>query len=250
MITLAVIAVLAFFGLTAKYFENMGVPNWVAFLIILAFAVAAVFPPLMVGNVTISFAGFVMPLILGIVAMFALGATSNLARAFAGVFAIAGITVAARVAYEPLDYSGAIPSMLIVGIVGGFASYLICGNRLSMLSALTVGVVLGDFVSAMLFRFVTMGTGHILRLGEFGEFDTVVIGLAVGAITLEIAGLIMRSRTRVPKTVKTPIVVPALIEAGEDVKIDDESKNAEESKIAETAEDDDVYEEYFNDDID
>ena len=244
LITLAVIAVLIFFGLTAKYFANMGVPNWVALLIVLAFAVAAVFPPLMMNAVSISFSGFVLPLLLGIVAMFALGATSNLFRAVLGTLAVAGVTVAARVAYEPLDYTGAIPSILIVGIVGGVVSYLICGNRLSMLASITVGIVLGDFISAMLFRFVTFATGHVLRLGNYGVFDATVIGVAVGAITLEIAGLIMRSRARSTKTQKSLAAVPALIEAGEDTKL------SEENKKTDSEEEEDVYEDYFNDDVD
>ena len=244
LVTLAVVAVIIFFGLTAKYFENMGVPNWVALLIVLAFSVAAVFPPLMTNAVSLSFAGFVLPLLLGIVAMAALGFTSNLARAAIGTLAIAGVTVAARVAYEPFDYSSAIPSILIVGIVGGVASFAICGNRLSMLASLTVGVVLGDFISAMLFRFVTDSTGGLLRLGVFGIFDAVVVGAVVGAVTLEIVGLIIRARARAPKARKSLAVVPALIEAGEDTKIEEEIEKSD------NTEEDEVYEDYFNDDID
>ena len=107
MILLAAIAVMIFFGLTDRFFSKMGVANWVAFLIVLAFAVAAVFPPLVTGgNVSFSYAGFFLPLLLGVVAMFALGANSSLLRAIVGAMVIAGITVASRIAVPPVGNYG------------------------------------------------------------------------------------------------------------------------------------------------
>lgn len=238
MILLAVLAVMIFFGITAGYFEKMGVANWVAFLIVLAFAVAAVFPPLVTGGgVSLSYAGFFLPLLLGVVCMFALGANSTLVRAVIGTMAIAGIVIASRVALVPSDYRSSIPSVLIVGFVSGFASFLICRTRLAVLAATLVGIVLGDFITAMIFRFAVNGTG-LFALGQNGIFDCAVLASLVGGFTVAVAELIMRaarSRVRAPALAQT--------EAAED-------NDLPESEMIPPHEDDDLFDEYFNDDID
>ena len=241
MILLAAIAVMIFFGLTDRFFSKMGVAKWVAFLIVLAFAVAAVFPPLVTGgNVSFSYAGFFLPLLLGVVAMFALGANSSLLRAIVGAMAIAGITVASRIAVPPVgNYGNAVASILIVGFAGGITAFIIGQGRLAMLASVLCGVVLGDFICAMLFRFVTGATGTLFMLGQNGIFDTLIVTALVGGISLEIGNLIRRSVT---SRQSAPVAVQ--FEAGEDVKFDSEEKRTS------IDEEDDLFEDYFNDDVD
>ena len=241
MLVLAAIAVMIFFGLTDRFFSKMGVANWVAFLVVLAFAVAAVFPPLVTGgNVSFSYAGFFLPLLLGVVAMFALGANSSLLRALVGALAIAGLTVASRIAIPPVEgYKSAIASILIVGFAGGITAFIIGQGRLAMLASVLCGVVLGDFICAMLFRFVTGATGTMFMLGQNGIFDSLVTAALVGGITLEIGNLIRRAATN-----RQAVPVAAQFEAGEDVKFDSTEKTVP------ADEEDDLFEDYFNDDVD
>ena len=243
MILLAVMAVMIFFGLTDRFFAKMGVANWAAFLIILAFAVAAVFPPLLVGRVTLSYAGFFLPLMLGTVAMFALGANSTLLRAIVGTLAVAGIVLATRVAFVPTGYSSAIPSILIIGFAGGIAAYIIAQSRLAVLASVLCGIVLGDFASAMILRFA-LDTGYLLQLGQNGIFDALVLSLIIGAVTLEVAAVITRAVSRRIENASSTPALASQIEAAEDVKID------ENDVMLPADEDDDLFEDYFNDDID
>lgn len=245
MILLAVLAVLIFFGVTDRYFSHMGVANWVAFLIVLAFAVAAMFPPLTTATgVSFSYAGFFLPLLLGTVTLFALGANASLLRAVVGGMAVAGIVIATRVAVVPVaSYSAAIPALLIAGFAGGIVSFVIGQSRLAALSSLLCGCVLGDFICAMLFRFVTEST-YWLQLGQNGMFDTVVLGTIVGGLTAEIAAVAHRALSRRRSDDYMPVnAAVAQTEAAEDTAVDAANANL-------TEEDDDLYDDYFNDDID
>lgn len=243
MIVLAITAVLLFFGVSNRFFAKTGVANWVAFLIVLAFAVASLFPPLTTERgVSFSFAGFVMPLLLGVVCLFALGANANLLRAIVGALSVAGIVIAARVALPPIDgYRAAMPSIFLAGIAGGIVAFAVGQNRLSMLAAALVGAVLGDFITAMLFRFVLLSSGYLFALGQFGAFDIAVLATLTGGVTLEISHAIVRAvRRRRGKLSPAPEVQ---FEAGEDTLLISPEKKEDD-------EDDDLYDDYFNDDID
>lgn len=244
MILLAVVAVMIFFGITAGFFREMGVANWVAFLVVLAFAIAAVFPPLVTGtNVSFSYAGFFLPLLLGVVMMFALGYGGNLLRAVVGALAVAGIVVAPRIALPPVsDYRAAIPAICIVGFAGGITAFVIGRNRLAMLGATLTGIVLGDFITALLFRFVTGATGNLLQLGQNGIFDTIVLTVLVGGVTLEAVHLIARAVSR-RRASGAPAFAEATTEAAEDNAFSHE-------EFGGVTEDDDLFDDYFNDDID
>lgn len=239
MILLATLAVAIFFGITAKFFEKMGVANWVAFLIVLAFAVAAVFPPLIVGTVSFSYAGFFLPLLLSAVLMFAIGINGTLARTVAGVLAIAGIVIATRVAIVPIGNNAATASILIIGFAGGIVSFIIGQNRFAVLASTLGGIVLGDFITAMIFRFVTDTTGYMLQLGQNGIFDTVVLSAIVGCVTLEIVNLISNAFSR-HRVVREAVQ----FEASED------NMFKESDLMLPPNEEDDIYDDYFNDDID
>ena len=244
MILLAVLAVSIFFGITDSFFGKMGVANWVAFLVVLAFAVAAVFPPLVTGaNVSFSYAGFFLPLLLGVVTLFALGANSSLLRAVVGALSVAGIVIAARIALPPVaGYRAAVPSILIAGFAGGITAFVIGQSRLATLSATLCGTVLGDFVAAMLFRFVTGAPGVVLQLGQNGIFDSAVLAAIVGGVSVEIV-----QRVRQALSHRTAAYVPqgaaVNIEAAEDMPISEKNE-----RFSHETEGDDVYKDYFDDD--
>ena len=90
--------------------------------------------------------GFFLPVMLGAVAMFAIGANAGLLRAIVGALSVAGVTLAARVAFPPVSYTAAIASILIVGFAGGIVSYIIGQHRLAALASTRGGIVLGDFI--------------------------------------------------------------------------------------------------------
>ncbi len=239
MIVLAVIAVLIFFGITGGFFEKMGVANWVAFLVVLAFAVAAVFPPLITGSgVSFSYAGFFLPLLLGVVTLFALGPNGALLRALVGAMAIAGIVVASRVAIPPLTYRNAVGSILLIGFIGGTVAFIIGRSRLATVSSVLCGIVLGDFIAAMLFRFVTGMSDNLLQLGQNGIFDALTLAMLVGGIVLELVDLVGHT-----VRARRPAAMAVQMEAAEDNAIPA-------SEYTALKEEDDLFEDYFNDDID
>lgn len=253
MILLAVLAVLIFFGLTDRFFAKMGVANWVAFLVVLAFAVAAVFPPLAIGSVTLSYAGFFLPVILAVVSMFAIGANGSLIRAIVAALAVAGVVLSTRVAFVPSGgYRNTLISVLIIGLSGGIVAYIIGQGRLAVFASLLGGIVLGDFISAMIFRFV-LGESYLFQLGQNGIFDSIVLAVIVGGVTLEIANRIIVKVTGAADVPRLASKTAAQTEAAEDIRLDKPSSVipiGDADDLIPPGEEDDLYDEYFNDDID
>lgn len=240
IVLLATLAVLVFFGITDSFFSAFGVANWVAFLVVAAFAVASMFPPLVTETgVSFSYAGFFLPLLLGVVTLFALGLSANLLRAVVGSVAVAGIVIAARVAFVPVSsYTAAVPSILIAGFAGGIAAFAIGQHRLAALGALLIGCVLGDFTVAMLFRFVTEST-YLLQLGQNGMFDSLVLALVTSGCVAVLTKAVSRAFARRRGKYSVPIgaAVPTA-EAGQDNDLPEGTAQTEE---------DDLYDDYFED---
>ena len=232
MILLAVLAALIFFGAASHYFSKIGVANWVAFLVVFGLAVAAVLPPLRFYGVTLSYAGFFVPLLLGLIAFFSVLRSGGILRTLAAIPAVAGIVLAARITFSP--FVNSIPSMLLIGIIGGVAAYAIGRTHIAVLTAVLLGIVLGDVIATLLFRYV-LDTSVLLSFGQYGIFDAIVLGLLVSGIVLEASGAVARlwrERRTVP-------IAAAAIEAGEDNDFEKVTREEEED-----------FSEYFNDDID
>ncbi|MDE7395147.1 MAG: hypothetical protein K2M95_03400 [Clostridiales bacterium] len=234
MILLAVLAALIFFGATSHFFSEMGVANWVAFLVVFGVALAAVFPPLrFYGGVSFSYAGFFAPLLIGLFMFFSVLKSGGILRTLAGIPAVAGIVLAARISFPP--FTNSIPSMLIIGLVGGVAAFLVGRSRIAMLASVLLGIVLGDVIATLLFRYV-LGTATILPFGQYGIFDAFVLGVLVAGFTTEMVGMIAGAMHR--QRVSTMPVATA-IEAGKDNAFNPD-----------TLYEDEDFDEYFNDDID
>lgn len=231
LILLTVLATLIFFGVTSRFFSALGIANWVAFLIVFSIGVAALFPPLRFAGMSYSWAGFFVPLLLGMILFFALAKTGGVFRTFAAVPAVAGIVLATRITFSPSE--NFIPSMLIIGFLGGAAAFLICRNRMATMASVMLGLVLGDAITVLLQRFV-LGTLSTLSYGQFGMFDTFVLTALVAGVMAEIAAIVKTSAQRKQYAGTRSA---SAFEAGEDPDVVPRLDDEEDSEL-------------FNDDID
>ena len=62
LILLSALAILTFFGVTERFFRKVGIPDWLAFLLVLSFVIGAVVPEIPIGTrVTLNVGGFIIP---------------------------------------------------------------------------------------------------------------------------------------------------------------------------------------------
>ncbi len=214
LVLLAVIAILIFFGLSDKFFKNLGVASWIGFLIALALIVGAVIPNITIGGFTMNLGGFIVPIIGMIILAAFIGWNWDLARLAFAEISVAAVAVATRVLILP-DNSGMIlAASLIVGFVGGTVAYLIGRSRLSTLAAVMGGVVLGDLIVNLIYVY-GIG-GYTFSMGTRGVFDSIIVGCVFGILLLEAVVTARRaaSNKRVANTSMST-------ESGEDVNKDD-----------------------------
>ena len=200
LVLLAIVAIMIFFGVSEKFFRRMGVPNWLAFLLVLALIVGAVVPSIKIGNFAMNVGGFIIPLIIMVVLDVVIGWTPELFRTMIATLAVAALALGVRVLIMPTTTGMMLVSSLIVGFVGGAVAYLIGGTRLSTLSGVMGGIVLGDVAVNFVYVF---GIGDMTySLGSRGVFDSIIIAAVFGVMILEFVGFARRSNEnkRINKT--------------------------------------------------
>lgn len=238
LVLLAIVAVLIFFGLTTRFFKRIGVANWLAFLLVLALVVGAVLPNIRIGTMfSMNIGGFLLPLSVTVFLMIMLGANSNLAKSVLALLAVASVAISTRMLMMPTSMGMQIGASIIVGIVGGAVAYLIAKSRLGTLAAAMGGIVLGDIVVSLVYRFVTETTGNVLMLGVNGVFDSLIIASVFGVLLAEVIGFARRMAS--DRRISAGVVQT---ESAED--------NLFEGYTIAPSEDEDGFDDYFNDDID
>lgn len=214
LVLLAVIAILIFFGLSDKFFKNLGVASWIGFLIALALIVGAVIPNITIGGFTMNIGGFIVPIIGMIILAAFIGWNWDLARLAFAEISVAAVAVATRVLILPENTGMILAASLIVGFVGGTVAYLIGRSRLSTLAAVMGGVVLGDLIVNLIYVY-GIG-GYNFSMGTRGVFDSIIIGCVFGILLLE-AVVTARRATSNRRVANTSMNA----ESGEDVDKDE-----------------------------
>lgn len=215
LVLLAVVAILIFFGLSERFFKNMGVPEWLGFVIALALIVGAVIPNIAIGDgFVMNIGGFIIPIIGMTVLAFFIGANWDLARMFFAELSVAAVAVATRVLILPNTSGNILATTLIVGFIGGTVAFLIARSRVATLASVMGGVVLGDLI--INFIYVYGIGGYVFSMGTRGVFDSIVIGCVFGILLLEAVATARRvtsSKRLASSTLNT--------ESGEDDDFDD-----------------------------
>ncbi|MCL2062337.1 MAG: hypothetical protein FWH03_06925 [Firmicutes bacterium] len=224
LLLLAVLAVLTFFGFSERFFRKIGIPDWLAFLLILAFVIGAVVPVIPIGTrVTLHVGGFLVPASLFVILLIVSPVKKEKLRTLLAVFAVAGISVAARMLLRPNSEGLYFVLSVVTGLACGIAAYLAGRTRAATLAGALGGVVLGDIINNIILRFVY---GAPIAFGSFGVFDSVVLAAVVGIVLLEAVQAIKRTmhQKRVSKRVLQA-------EFAEDTLLKDASVEKENEKI-------------------
>lgn len=191
LILLALVSVLIFFGATEKFFRKLGMPNWLAFLLVLALIVGAIIPSIRIGGFSVNVGGFLIPLVIMIILDLLMGASPELFRTLIATLSIAAVALAVRILIKPTNGAMIITASLIVGFLGGAIAYLIGGTRLSTLSSVMGGIVLGDILTNTLY---VLGSDNLsFALGSRGVFDSIIIAAVFGVALYEIVTIARRS---------------------------------------------------------
>ncbi len=215
LVLLAVVAILIFFGLSERFFKNMGVPEWLGFVIALALIIGAVIPNISIGDgFVMNIGGFIIPVIGMIVLAFFVGANRDLLRLFFAELSVAAVAVATRALILPNTSGNILAATLIVGFVGGAVAFLIARSRVATLASVMGGVVLGDIIVNLIYVY-GIG-GYVFSLGTRGVFDSIIIGCVFGALLLE--AVVAAKRASSSKRVASSALNT---ESGEDDDFDD-----------------------------
>lgn len=186
LILLGVVAVAVFFGAAERFFRKVGVPNWSAFLLVLALLVGAVVPNIRIGGFTMNLGGFAVPLAITVLCAALIGWDGELLRSGIALLGGAAIYTATRMLVAPTSTAMTVTASVVGGFLVGAIAYLISGSRLGTAAAATGGVVLGDLFVSLIYHFFIDGSA--VSLGTRGVFDTMVIALVFGLLMCEIIG--------------------------------------------------------------
>ena len=194
LIILGVIAVAVFFGAAERFFRKIGVPNWSAFLLVLALVAGAVVPEIRIGSFTMNLGGFAVPAVIAVISAVLIGWDGELFRSGIALLAAASAYTAVRMLIVPDTTAMTITASVVGGFLVGAVAYLISGSRLGTALAATGGTVIGDLLVSLVYRFFIDGSG--VSLGTRGAFDSMVIALVFGLLLSEVIGSIRSAYRR------------------------------------------------------
>ncbi|MCL2798028.1 MAG: hypothetical protein FWD58_08255 [Firmicutes bacterium] len=234
LILLSVLAVLTFFGVSERFFRKIGVPDWLAFLLLLTFVVGAVVPEIPIGtSAVINVGGFIVPAVFLVIVFSVSRRKKEVARILLASLAVASVTVTARMLLRPESGGLFLAAMVITGVLGGIAAYLAGGTRLATLSGAVGGIMLGDIANNLIFHYA-FGAG--VALGSRGVFDSIIIAAVLGVVLLEIVEAIKRAASE--KSLSSSVLNT---EAAEDARLE---------KSWEEAAEEEEFKDYFENDAD
>ncbi|MCL2234112.1 MAG: hypothetical protein FWC11_06400 [Firmicutes bacterium] len=252
LVLLGIVAVLIFFGVATRFFQKIGLPSWVAFILVVAFVVGAVVPSIRIGdNFSMNVSGFMLPILMTVILFALIGGRRSVAtkntyeglRAFFAIIAVAGVAVATRLLMAPTNFASVITSSVIIGLVGGVAAYLVGMSRLATLTGAVGGIMLGDVI-VNLVQHYSFGRDYF-AFGASGVFDSIVLASVVGILVLSAISALRHAQAR--RNVKRHSLS---FEASEDQNLNEyehyHKVEGKKDKNAVTKEEEEKFREYFD----
>lgn len=233
--TLAVVAVLLFFGAAERFFDRAGLTSWLAFLLTLALIVGAVLPDITSAALIITPGGSIMPLVVSGVLVAVAVRKGEGARTLLAAIVVTMSTVAFRLIIGTESPAALLACTLTVGFAGGTLAFIAARSSLGALAGAMVGCVLGDIAAASL-AYGAFGA-ETLVLGGYGIFDSIAIACTFGCVLVEVTDALQRAAEN--KRTRTAALSA---EAGEDVDIDaDEPEEKKKDPPAEERDETDTW---------
>lgn len=210
---LAVVLVMMFFGFGERLLRGTGVPYWLAFIISVAFIAAFFIPEIKVGKVIVNAAGFILPFLVSVLFSAMIGFKLPLVRALLSMAAVGASVFAVRMLCMNLKENSVTVATLVSGFLSGLIGYFISGKARGMIASVMGGVVIGDFVFALIDYYVY--NADAIYLGLRGSYNTVIIGSVLGLLISGLLSAVIRTLNA-----KKAAKHLSFTESAEDVTID------------------------------
>lgn len=186
MILLTAAAILVFFGAAQRVLDKLRLTDRAALILIALMFFGTLIPNIVIGSVSISIGGAVIPAGICIYLLIRAGSAKERIRAILGSFVTAGILYAFSALMPNEPETIVIDPMYLYGLVGGVVAYLLGRSRRGAFICGVFGVLLADAAVAVVNRF--NGIDQQLILGGAGIFDAVVISGLLGVLLSELIG--------------------------------------------------------------
>lgn len=195
LVILGIVALLLLFGVAERVFKSFGVSYPFAFVMIGGLIGCAFIPTFTLGGaVAVNTAGFIAPLVLGIVFTVIAARMREGWRAAVTISATTSLYIAVRLLIEPL--TSELVTSIVAGFLCGAGAYLIGKTKIAALSSVFFGFFFGELISSAVDIYIY---GLPMRLGSAAVFDALVIAAVFSVLLYEmIAGIkrAMRSRNK------------------------------------------------------
>ncbi len=188
LVLLALAALLLFFGLAKKVFQVYGIAYWLAFIMVGVLIGCAFIPSFNIGSVTVNVAGFIAPVVFGVI-FFVLATRSHEAwRAAIAMLSVAALYVSVRLLVEPV--SDDVVTAITSGFLCGAVAYLVAKTRTASLAGVFTGVPLGDMIASAVGVYVSQSP---MNFGSAATFDAAVLAGVFAVVLYETVAAIKRT---------------------------------------------------------
>lgn len=186
MILLTAAAILVFFGAAQRVLDKLYLSDRTALLLIALMFFGTLIPDIVVGSVSVSIGGAVIPAAICVYLLFRAGTAKERIRAILGSLLTGGIIYAFSALMPDEPETIIIDPLYLCGIVGGLIAYMLGRSRRGAFICGVLGVLIADAAVAVVNRM--NGIQQRLVLGGGGIFDTVVISGLLGVLLAELMG--------------------------------------------------------------
>ncbi len=186
MILLTATAILVFFGVAQRVLDKLHLTDRAALVLIALMFFGTLIPNIVIGNVSISIGGAVIPVGICIYLLIRADTARERVRAVLGSFVTAGIIYALSTLMPDEPEAIVIDPMYLYGIAGGLVAYLLGRSRRGAFVCGVLGVLWADIAVSVVNRI--KGIQQQLTLGGAGVFDAMVISGLLGVVLAELIG--------------------------------------------------------------
>lgn len=186
MILLTATAILVFFGAAQRVLDKLRMTDRTALVLIALMFFGTLIPNVVIGSVSISIGGAVIPAGICVYLLIHAGTTKERVRSIVGSLITAGIIYAFSALMPDEPETIILDPLYLCGLVGGLVAYLLGRSRRGAFICGVFGVLLADAAVGIVNRL--QGIDQPLILGGAGVFDTAVISGLLGVILSELVG--------------------------------------------------------------
>ena len=188
LVLLALTVILLFFGIAKKVFNSFGITYWLAFIMVGVLIGCAFIPSFGIFNVSVNVAGFIAPLVFGIIFLVLARRSHEVWRSVVTLSVVAALYVSVILLVAPI--SDDVVTAITAGFLCGAVSYLVAKTRLASLAGVFIGVPLGDVIASAVNMYVSASP---MSLGSAASFDAAVLAGVFAVVLYEAIAAIKRT---------------------------------------------------------